>query len=430
VLDQAPPCFQPIKAATTRVGQERPDPDKPGRVTSNSELETPNLKLQPRDVRPIYFDYNATTPLDPAVREAMLPFLGAVWGNPSSVHSVGRAARAALDDARYRLAGLWKCKPSEVVFTGGGTEANNLAVFGTARLLKPKGRHLITSPVEHHAVLQAFQQLERHEGFEVTWLPVDEFGRVRVEEVAAALRPDTTLVSVMAANNEVGTLQPAAEIGALCRERGVKFHTDAVQAFGKLPFRDIHQFNADLVAVCAHKFHGPKGAGALFIRSPLQPLPTQVGGGHENERRAGTENLAAIVGLVEAFGRFVPTPVFPEAKLRELTAQLAESAAQIPGVTLRGHATERLANTVAFSVTGTDSIALMAALDLEGVCASSGSACSAGSLEPSHVLRAMGVPPAEANALVRLSLGRENTVEEVAQVLAIMPGVIRRLRNR
>ncbi len=378
---------------------------------------------------PIYFDYNATTPLDPAVRAAMEPLLGEVWGNPSSVHSIGRAARAALDDARYRLAALWKCKPSEVVFTGGGTEANNLAVLGPARLLKSKGRHLITTPVEHHAVLHAFQFLAKHEGFEVTYLPVDTFGRVRVEDVAAALRPDTTLVSVMAANNEVGTLQPVAEIGALCRERGVKFHTDAVQAFGKLPFRDIHQFEADLVAVCAHKFHGPKGAGALFIRSPLQPLPTQVGGGHENERRAGTENLAAIVGLVTAFERFVPTPVFPAVPMREYTERLAAAAAAIPGVTLRGHPTERLPNTIAFTVQGADSIALMAVLDLEGICASSGSACSAGSLEPSHVLQAMGVPPAEANALVRFSLGRDNTAEEVDRVIQALPGIIQRLRG-
>ena len=383
----------------------------------------------PRGVRPIYFDHNATTPLDPAVRAAMEPFLAEVWGNPSSVHSVGRAARAALDDARYQLASLWACKPSEVVFTGGGTEANNLAVLGTARLLKANGRHLITSPVEHHAVLHAFQFLAKHEGFDVTYLPVDGFGRVCAEDVTAALRPDTTLVSVMAANNEVGTLQPVAEIGALCRERGVKFHTDAVQAFGKLPFRDIHQFEADLVAVCAHKFCGPKGAGALFVRSPLQPLPTQIGGGHENERRAGTENLAAITGLVEASARFVPTPVFPDAQLRPLTAQLAEAAAKIPGVTLRGHPAERLANTIAFTVQGADSIALMAALDLEGVCASSGSACSAGSLEPSHVLKAMGVPPAEANALVRFSLGPGNTAEEVAQVAEVLPRVVRQLRG-
>ncbi len=380
-------------------------------------------------VPPVYFDYNATTPLDPQVKADMLPMLDAVWGNPSSVHAIGRDARAALDEARYRLAGLWKCKPSEVVFTGGGTEANNLAVFGTARALKARGRHLVCSSVEHHAVLHAFQHLVRHEGFELTLLPVDAMGQVRVEDVAAAIRPDTVLVSVMAANNEVGTLQPVAEIGALCRERGVKFHTDAVQAFGKLPFADIHQFNADLVTVCAHKFHGPKGAGAVFIRSPLQPQPTQVGGGHENERRAGTENLAAIVGLVSAFGRWVLQPVFPSALLRAWTDRLAAAATAIPGVSLRGHPAARLPNTVAFTVAGTDSIALMAALDLEGICASSGSACSAGSLEPSHVLKAMGVAPAEANALVRLSLGRENTDAEVDRVIEVLPGVISRLRG-
>ena len=399
------------------------------RVRSNSKLERPAMNRQHQPVPPVYFDYNATTPLDATVRDAMLPFLDGIWGNPSSVHAVGRTARAALDDARYRLAGLWRCKPSEVVFTGGGTEANNLAVFGTARLLRDRGRHLIASPVEHHAVLHAFQYLAQHEGFEVTWLPVDANGRVRTDDVAAALRPDTTLVSVMTANNEVGTLQPVAEIGALCRERGVKFHTDAVQAFGKLPFTDIHQFQADLVAVCAHKFHGPKGAGALFIRSPLQPLATQVGGGHENERRAGTENLAAIVGLVRAFELFVPTPVFPAERLRALTERLADGVARIPGITLRGHSVQRLANTLAFTVAGTDSIALMAALDLEGICASSGSACSAGSLEPSHVLRAMGVSPAEANALVRLSLGRDSTEAEVERVLAVLPDVLGRLRG-
>lgn len=391
----------------------------------NPALRTSRLAQVP----PIYFDYNATTPLDPQVKADMLPFLGEVWGNPSSVHAVGRAARAALDEARYRLAGLWRCKPSEVVFTGGGTEANNLAVFGTARALKARGRHLICSPVEHHAVLHAFQHLARHEGFELTLLPVDAAGQVRAADVAAAIRPDTVLVSVMAANNEVGTLQPVAEIGALCRERGVKFHTDAVQAFGKLPFADIHQFNADLVTVCAHKFHGPKGAGALYVRSPLQPQPTQVGGGHENERRAGTENLAAIVGLVAAFERLVPDPVFPAGRLRSWTDRLAQAVAALPGVTLRGHPSERLPNTVAFTVSGTDSIALMAALDLEGICASSGSACSAGSLEPSHVLQAMGVVPAEANALVRLSLGRENTEAEVDRVIEILPGVISRLRG-
>ena len=378
---------------------------------------------------PIYFDFNATTPLDAGVRAAMEPTQDLAWGNPSSVHQVGRAARAALDEARYRMASLWRCKPSEVVFTGGGTESNNLALFGAARLLRPKGTHLITSPIEHHAVLHAVEHLERHEGFEVTRLPVDGYGRVDPEDVRRALRPNTVLVTVMAANNEIGTLQPVTEIGALCRESGVVFHTDAVQAFGKCPFTDIHQFQADLVSVCAHKFHGPKGVGALFIRSPLQPRPTQVGGGHENERRAGTENLPAIVGLVEAFYRFVPRPIFARDPLFSWTRRIAEAASALPGVTLRGHPTDRLPNTVAFSVTGTDSIALMAALDLEGICASSGSACSAGSLEPSHVLHALGVTRDEATALVRFSLGRTSTVEEVDQVIALLPEVVQRVRR-
>lgn len=380
-------------------------------------------------VKPVYFDYNATTPLDPAVRAAMEPFLDGIWGNPSSVHSIGRTARAALDEARYRMSGLWRCKPSEVIFTGGGTESNNLAILGTARLMRDKGRHLVTSPVEHHAVLHTFQYLAKYEGFEVTYLPVDHFGRVHPDSVAAALRPDTALVSVMGANNEVGTVQPVAQIGSLCRERGVLFHTDAVQTFGKLPFRDIQQYEADLVSVCAHKFHGPKGAGALFIRSPLLPHPVQHGGAQENERRGGTENLAAIAGLVAAFERFVTTPVFPAEPLLKWTRRLAEAASAVPGVHLQGHPAERLPNTVSFTVEGADSIALLANLDLEGVCASSGSACTAGSLEPSHVLLAMGVPQAQANSLVRLSLGRENTEAEVERVARLLPDVIARVRR-
>ena len=250
--------------------------------------------------RTIYFDYNATTPIDPAVRAAMLPFLDAIWGNPSSVHQVGRRARALLDDARDRAAICLGTKPSELIFTSGGTESNNLAVFGAARARQGRGKHLITSAIEHHAVLHGFDYLEKREGFQVTRLPVDGAGRVSVEAVKRALRPDTVLVSVMAANNEIGTIQPVGEIGALCRERGVVFHTDAVQWFGKEPFTSLAQFNADLVSVCAHKFHGPKGAGLLYIRSPLHLDPVAFGGGHENEQRAGTENLAGIAGLVAA----------------------------------------------------------------------------------------------------------------------------------
>lgn len=379
--------------------------------------------------RTIYFDYNATTPLDPAVREEMLPYLGEIFGNPSSVHHVGRKARALLDDARDRVAVIWRSKPSEVVFTSGGTESNNLAIFGAARLLRDKGRHLITSTIEHHAVLHCFQYLEKKEGFAVTYLPVNAGGIVSPDDLKKALRPDTTLVSIMSANNETGSIQPVAELGAICRDAGILFHTDAVQSFGKQPFADIHQFNADLVSVCAHKFHGPKGAGALFIKSPLHPDPILLGGGHENERRAGTENIAGITGLAAATERFVKTPVFQCEKLSPLTDDLISSIKIWDGVVFRGSETNRLCNTVAFTVAGCDSITLLAGLDMEGVCASSGSACSAGSLEPSHVMSAMGVSKGEANALVRFSLGRDSTLEEVKITKTVFENVINRARR-
>ena len=382
-------------------------------------------------MRTIYFDYNATTPLDPRVREAMLPFLGDIFGNPSSVHHVGRRARALLDDARDRVSKIWACKPSEVTFTSGGTESNNLAIFGAARLLRDKGRHIITSSVEHHAVLHACEYLGKKEGFEVTKLPVNQNAFVTVDELARALRPDTVLVSIQAVNNENGAIQPVAELGLLCRQRGVLFHTDAVQWFGKQPFSDIHQFNADLVSACAHKFHGPKGAGALFIRSPLHPHPILFGGAHENELRAGTENLAAIIGFAEALERFVKQPVFIGEKLLPLTSLLRSSVEKLApfGVTIRSPETECLSNTLAFTVRTADSMSLLAGLDLEGICASSGSACSAGSLEPSHVMLALGVPADEANALVRFSLGRESTLEEVTAVSRALPEIIARVQH-
>jgi cysteine desulfurase len=381
-------------------------------------------------VRRIYFDYNATTPLDSGVRDAMAPCLDEIYGNPSSVHQVGRRARALLDQARERVARIWNCKASEVVFTSGGTESNNLALFGSARLLRDKGRHIITSQIEHHGVLHSISALARNEGFEVTYLPVTAEGVVTLESVRSVLRPDTILVSVMAANNETGALQPVAEIGALCRERGVRFHTDAVQWFGKERFRDIHQFNADLVSVCAHKFHGPKGAGALFIRSPLHLDPILVGGSHENKRRAGTENLPSIIGLAEATERFVVEPVFTPSVLGPLTTRLAELILRLgsDGCNLRSPL-NRLANTIAFTVRGSDSITLLANLDLEGICASGGSACSAGSLEASHVMVAAGVPPTEANSLVRFSLGRESSLDEVKYVEQLLPSLIARSRN-
>ncbi|MCC6233008.1 MAG: cysteine desulfurase [Verrucomicrobiales bacterium] len=374
----------------------------------------------------IYADYNATTPLDPAVREVIVAALDQPWANPSSIHRLGRDARATLDDARDRTAALWGCRPSEVVFTSGGTEANNLAVLGAARARAQSSshRHLVCSPTEHHAVLLAHEYLARHEGFSLSWLPVDGVGRVHPEAVARALRPDTALVSVMAANNETGIIQPFQEIGRLCRSRGVLFHTDAVQFFGKCAIPHIASFEADLVSVCAHKLHGPKGAGALYIRSPLLPVPLLVGGAHEHERRAGTENLPAILGLVTTLERFSKVPVFPETQLTTWTQELAQGLATLPAVHSLTAPWPRLANTLAFTVRGADSIALLAALDLEGVLASSGSACSAGSLTPSHVLLAMGVDPALASGLVRLSLGRENTAAEVRRLLEVLPRVV------
>jgi cysteine desulfurase len=386
--------------------------------------------FQKLSVKTIYFDYNATTPLDPAVREAMLPFLGEIFGNPSSVHHVGRQARALLDDARDRVATVWRAKPSEVVFTSGGTESNNLAVFGAARLLRDKGRHLITSAIEHEAVLDCCQYLARKEGFDVTYLPVDAEGIVSPDDLKNAIRPDTTLVSIMSANNETGSIQPVAVIGEICRSRGVVFHTDATQSFGKQPFEDIHQFNADLVSVCAHKFHGPKGAGALFIKSPLLPDPIVFGGGHENERRAGTEHVAGIIGLAEAMERFVKTPVFQPDKLFPLTGRLVDFIQSLEGVHFRGSRRNRLSNTVAFTAAGCDSITLLASLDMEGICASSGSACSAGSLEPSRVMSAMGVEKDSANSLVRFSLGRDSTLSEVQTTETVLKNVIKRVLRR
>jgi cysteine desulfurase len=330
------------------------------------------------------------------------------------------------------VAESWRCKPSEVVFTSGGTESNNLAIFGSARLLRSRGRHIITSAIEHHAVLQCCEQLERREGFHVTCLPGSPEGRIDPEALASAIRPDTILVSLMAANNEIGTIQPVANLGAICQERGVVFHTDAVQWFGKESFADIHQFHADLVSACAHKYYGPKGAGALFVRSPLKPEPILFGGSHENERRAGTENLAAVAGFAEATARFVRSPVFQRSYLEPLTERLLNAGDRLRGcgVTVLGSRLHRLANTVSLAVEGCDNLTLLAALDLEGICASSGSACSAGSLQPSHILRALGLPHPEMTALVRFSLGRESTFAEIERVEAVLPQIISRAQNR
>ena len=364
-------------------------------------------------MRTIYLDYNATTPLDDAVREAMLPFLGDNFGNPSSVHHVGQRARAALDDARERISAVLGCSPSEIIFTSGATESCNQAIIGAAWLGREKGRHIVTSAIEHPSVLHTCEYLASNAGFELSVVSPDALGQVAAEAVFEAVRPDTILVSLMSANNEVGTLQPVAKVGEFCSNNGILFHTDAVQVFGKLPFSNINQFRADLVSLCAHKLHGPKGAGLLYARSPLLLPPLLHGGAHENERRAGTENLPAIIGLTEAMERFVVKPVFNEVSVLPLSNRILDFLDSSDIATFRGHRKLRLPNTVAFSVPRSDSIALLSSLDLEGICASSGSACSSGSVSPSHVLSAMGVDELEANSLVRLSLGRETSATDL-----------------
>jgi len=333
-----------------------------------------------------------------------------------------------LDDARDRIANFLGAKPSEIVFTSGGTESNNLAIFGTARRFKSKGKHLITSTVEHHAVSRCFNYLENNEGFSVTRLPVNAEGRVSVDDLKNSVRPDTILISIMAANNEIGTLQPVTEIGSFCRERQIFFHTDAIQWFGKEPFANIHQFNADLVSICPHKFHGPNGVGLLFIKSPLLPDPIIFGGGQENNRRSGTENFPAIIGLVNAIESFIRPYVFDKVYLKPLVDRLILRIASMPGCKLISPLKQSLVNTVAFTVEGSDGIALIGGLDLEGICASSGSACSSGSVEPSHVVLATGRRKT-ANSLVRFSLGRHSTEAEVDFVCSALPDIILRAQR-
>lgn len=360
----------------------------------------------------------------------MLPFLDEVFGNPSSIHTEGRRARAFLDEAREQLAVHWACKPSELVFTSGGTEANNLAILGAARVRRERGRHLITSAVEHHAVLGPMQFLATAEGFELTIVRTDPFGWVNPVEIEKAIRQDTVLVSVMAANNEVGTLQPVAEIGRLCRDRGILFHTDAVQWFGKCPLSKITEFEADLVTCCAHKLYGPKGAGCLYVQSPLKLQSIMFGGSQEDERRPGTENVATIAGMVTAVLQFTNPPVFDPSRLRPLTERLEFLTTALPGVRRWGAVPAgRLANTLALTAAGCDSLSLLAGLDLAGVCASSGSACSAGSLNPSHVLTALGASPSEAAGLVRFSLGRGTTEDDIETAAAAFAAVVNRVRN-
>lgn len=376
----------------------------------------------------IYLDYNATTPLCDAAREAMMPYLDRCFGNPSSVHAAGREARAAIDNARDKLAGLLHVKPHEIIFTGGGTESCNLAVLGLARRGSTRGGHVISAKTEHHAVLNAVEHLEKHEGVEVTWLDVSRDGIVDVDQLAKSIRPETRLVSIMAANNETGVIQPLHEISQICRERGVLLHSDMVQAFGKI---EVDLSLVDAASFAAHKFYGPKGVGFLFLRSGLSIQPIMFGGAHENERRPGTENVAAIAGMAAAAGwtlRDLANEQEREARLRdELWMRISQN---IPDAKQNSEGAPRLANTLNISLLGLDSEMLLIALDLEGVCASSGSACMVGSVVASHVLLAMGLPVERARSAVRLSLGKWTTADEIKQAGEVVQKIVDRLHTR
>src|SRR5947207_4074619 len=377
----------------------------------------------------IYLDYNATTPLVDAAREKRLPYLDRHFGNPSSVHAAGREARAAIDNARDKLGALLKIKPNEIIFTSGGTESCNLAVLGLSRCSSSCGGHIISNKAEHHAVLNALEHLERHERFEVTWLNVSENGIVDLDHLARSIRPETRLVSVLTADNETGVTQPMREISMICRERGVLLHSDMVQAFGKI---DIDLSLVDAASFAAHKFYGPKGAGFLFLRSGLSIQPIMFGGAHENERRPGTENVAAIAGMAAAAAEWTQRNLAREqereARLRdELWMRLSQN---LPEAKQNGEGAPRLANTLNVSLLGLDSEMLLIALDLEGVCASSGSACMVGSVVASHVLLAMGLPVERARSAVRFSLGKWTTADEIKEAGEAVQKIVDRLHTR
>ncbi len=372
----------------------------------------------------IYLDYNATTPLCAPAREAMRPFLEEHFGNPSSIHAAGREARAAIDDARDRLAQLLGAKPHELIFTGSGTEANNLAVLGLARARRERGRHLICSSTEHHAVLNAFEHLQKREGFEVTFLDVDSLGQIDPSDLAKAIRDDTTLVSIMSANNETGVTQALDEISAICSARDVLLHSDMVQSFAKQP-ADLSL--VDAASFAAHKFYGPKGAGLLFLRAGIPIDQIQFGGAHENQHRPGTENTPAIAGMAAA----------AEFALQDYAAEQKREAAlrdklcnKIPNAKQNGDTINRLANTLNISFPGISSETMLMALDLEGVCASSGSACMVGSVVASHVLLAMGASREIASSAIRFSLGNQTTAAEIDGTGAAIKRVLQRLTER
>ena len=375
----------------------------------------------------IYADYAATTPLSKAARQAMEPYFGERFGNPSSLYAFGQEAKTNLEAARADIARCLNARPEEIYFTSGGSEADNWALKGAAELRSKKGKHIITTAIEHHAVLYTAQYLEK-QGYEVTYLPVDELGRVDPEAVRAAIRPDTILISVMAANNEIGTVEPIPAIGAIAREKGILFHTDAVQAVGHIPV-DVRAWNCDLLSFSGHKFHGPRGIGGLYMRKGLRLPPLIHGGGQERGLRSSTENVASAVGMAAALTESVAEMEAESRRLSALRDRLLDGLSQLPYAKVTGDRENRLPGTASLVFEGAEGEALLLHLDSRGIRASSGSACSSASLDPSHVLLAIGLPHEVAHGSLRLSLGRETTEEDVDDILKEVPQVVAYLRD-
>jgi cysteine desulfurase len=377
----------------------------------------------------VYFDYNATTPLSPEAAESVIRATRDLFGNASSVHHFGQQAKAALDDTRSAVAALLNADPSEIVFTSGGTESDNFAIRGAAEALEATGRrHLVASAIEHEAVLNTLKSLGRR-GWKTTLVPVDQTGVVSPDRVREAVTDETALVSVMHANNEIGTVQPIAEIAAIAHERGALMHTDAVQSTGKIPV-DVRSLGIDLLALSAHKFNGPKGAGALWVKRGTRLLPLVTGGKHERNRRAGTENVPAVAGLGVAARQAIAKMAQEATRVGALRDRLEDGVLrQVPGTAINGSRGSRIPNTTNISFDRVEAESLLIALDLEGVAVSTGSACSSGALEPSHVLRAMGFPAHRTQSSLRFSLGLFSTEDEVDRVVALLPGLVEKLRR-
>ncbi|KPL00430.1 MAG: cysteine desulfurase [candidate division Zixibacteria bacterium SM23_73_3] len=379
-------------------------------------------------MRKIYLDHAATTPVRSEVLETMLPYFNEKFGNASSIHGFGRDAKVALEEAREKVAKILDASSSEIFFTGGGTESDNLAIKGTALANRKKGKHVITSKIEHHAILESCKFLEK-EGLEVSYLPVDSKGLVDPEDLKKAIRGDTILVSIMYVNNEVGIIQPIEELCKIAKDRGIYFHTDAVQAMGKIAV-DVQKLNVDMLAMSGHKIYGPKGVGAIYIRKGVRIIPLSHGGQHERSRRAGTENVPAIIGFAKALELVNKELESQNKHQKNLTKafykRLIES---IPHMILHGDLNRRIPNTLNLSFKGVEGESVILSLDTKGVAVASGSACTSGTLEPSHVLSAMGIDPAIAQGAIRFSFGRDNTMQDVEYVAGILPEIVQRLRS-